>query len=141
LSELATQKFSSAAEPRHDGSDRNAENFGRIFVGKLFHVDEQNHGAVVRGDTIKRGQNLLVAEAFGDRLGGREVGFEKLLGLLDEGEAKKLAALVMDAVEEDAEEPRAAIGAGLETVEGFPGLQIGFLGSIFGACGVPRTGR
>ena len=62
-----------------------------------------------------------------------KVGLQKLFSLFEQRKAKPLAPVMVDAVEENLEEPGAAIGAGLEAVERLPGLQVDFLNDVFRA--------
>ncbi len=55
---------------------------------------------------------------------------QHVVGLLDHAVVQPLAAVVMQGVEQDLEEPGAAFGPGFELAEGLPGLQVHVLDHV-----------
>jgi hypothetical protein len=99
------QLLSSTAQTRHDCPNGNPKDVGNLFVGELFHIDEQHHRLEVRRNLIQRFQDLLVREVLGYGRRVDEVGLDELLRLLEEREAEPFPPVVVDAMKQDSKEP------------------------------------
>ena len=122
FAQLLAQQLPPAAQPAHHGSDRHVQHSGDFLVGELLHVRQQNRGPVIGRQAIQRAQNLRLrrcAPESGRRGGGL---LQDFFAVLDPAQVEPLAAMVMNGVDQDLEQPGPAIGAGLEAAERFPGL-------------------
>ena len=105
LLELFAQQFAASAQSRHDCSDGNAQYLRGFFVGELFDIHQQNDRLVVLGDLVERRQDLFIAQFLGNRFGRGQAGFKKLFRFFKNRKTEPLAAVVLDAVKEDPEQP------------------------------------
>ncbi len=123
-----------AAEAAHDGAGGDGDEGGDFFIAVVFDVGEPEDAAEFGGEGGESGGEDGGADGALDGSGGGDVGG------LAENEARVAAAEMGQAVEEDGEEPGAAVGAGLETAEGAPGLEENFLREILGGVRVAEQG-
>src|SRR5215467_2733810 len=127
---MFAKKSAAATKPRHYRADGYRKNVCHFLVCKFLYVDKQNYGPELRWKFVQRCQDLAICDLLSDCRRLYEVRLQEFLVFLQQRKPEPLASLMADAVEQNLVEPRPAIRARFEPLEGTPSLQIHFLEDI-----------
>jgi hypothetical protein len=140
LREGGAQPRAGAGEAGFEGVEGEVEDFGGVFEGELFDVDEEDGPAEGVGEVLEGADDGAVGEGFEDA-GGRGGRGRRMRGIGEVGEgvdvelarARSDEAEVVDPeVAEDGEEPGADVGVGAECGKGGVGAEEAFLEEVLG---------
>ena len=140
---MLTKQFPPAAEAAHHRSDRHIQQAGDFFVGEFLHVGQQHRRSIVGRQSVECPQDLLPRQGFGHGGGSHGGLFQDFLAIRHPPQVEPTAAVMVDIIHQDLEQPCPAVGARLKPGERFPGLQIGLLHDVLGLRTVaeqPRRG-